>query len=186
MAIARLIVMLFRTSVMKQATLNLIAIGFGSLLIAACAGDKSQYPSLAIRDVERSGGVIDTGPPVEPVPLNITAIIPESSIAQLVEQARVSHGNFLARAPSVRRLAAGARGTGRDSEARGRAIVALADLTSLRRAANPPKMRLQRMRKFSNSSTSKTGRSTISGECSADEPSMRNLPGQRQRGLFGS
>lgn len=124
--------------IMTQALRRFLLIGLGSSLIAACAGDKGQYPSLAIRDVERAGGLIDTGPPVEPVPLNIAPIIPSSSIAQLVEQARASHNDFLAREPSVRSLATGARGTGRDSDVRGRAIIALADLTSLRSRTEIP------------------------------------------------
>ena len=138
MAMPRLIAMLVRPRIMKQAPINLIALGIGSLLVAACAGDKGQYPSLAVRDMERVDGQIDTGPPVEPVTLDISPVIPSQSVAELIAQARVSHRDFLAREPSARRLASSARGSGRDSEARGNAIVALADLTSMRSKTEIP------------------------------------------------
>ena len=102
------------------------------MTVAACAGDKGRYPSLAIREAERVSGEIGPRPSVEPVDLPIRAITPDQSIAALVARANATHQTFQSRAPGVRRVVNGARGSGRDSEARGNALIALADLTSVR------------------------------------------------------
>lgn len=138
MAMPRLVGVLVRAVTMNQAPIRLIAVATGAVLIAACTGDKGQYPSLATRDVELVTYGAGTGPTIAPVPLEISPIIPSGSVSELFEQAKQSHSDFIDREPRVRRLATGARGTGRDSEARGRAIVALADLTSLRSRTEIP------------------------------------------------
>lgn len=114
------------------------ALALLSPLLAACAGDSSRYPSLAIREAERVSGELEPAPPVEPVDLAILPLVPSSDIDSLVEQASALNRSFAAKVGSVRALATQARGTGRDSEARGRAIVALADLTSLRSQTEVP------------------------------------------------
>lgn len=100
--------------------------------LAACTGDAERYPSLAIRDVERVEGLIVPAAAVEPAELPIRSLAPTTGIDALVAQASETHRTFVARQPAARSLASRARGTGRDSEARGQAIVALADLSSLR------------------------------------------------------
>lgn len=107
-------------------------------LIAGCAGDSGRYPSLAVRDVERVNGEFESGSPVQPVELQIPPLVPSTSIESLVEQANAANSTFASRVAAARGLATNARGSGRDSEARGRAIVALADLTSLRSQTEVP------------------------------------------------
>lgn len=117
---------------MKPPFSKICAASLCALLVAACAGDSGKYPSLAIRDVERVSGEYTPGPAVEPIALTIRDNSPDKSIAALVAEANASNGAFLSRAPSVRRLVSGARGSGLGSDARGNALIALADLTSLR------------------------------------------------------
>lgn len=117
---------------MKQKLGTLSAVALLSALLPGCAGDSGRYPSLAMRDVERVNGQFDPASRVEPVELAIRAIVPSSSISELVDQANASHQRFVSKVSTARSLAVNARGTGRDSDARGRAIVALADLTSVR------------------------------------------------------
>ena len=123
---------------MTHAFRTLSALALVAPLLAACAGSGDRYPSLAIRDVERTGPVVEPAPPVEPVALPIQPVVPSDNIPVLVAQANDSHRTFLARVPSARQLASAARASGRDSDARGRATVALADLTSLRSQTEIP------------------------------------------------
>ena len=118
--------------IMGQTISKLAAGTLCVMLLSACAGSSDKYPSLAIRDVERVSGQFAGGPEVKPVDLPIPPLTPDRNIASLLEAATGSHERFLAREPSVRRLATSARGAGVDSLLRGNALVALSDLTSLR------------------------------------------------------
>lgn len=100
-------------------------------LLAGCAGNSDQYPSLAIREAERAVGQFtptQVSDEVSPTRSPASA----QDIAKLVEQASESHRAFRAAQPSAGRLVSGARGTSTESDARAQALVALADLTSMR------------------------------------------------------
>ena len=103
-----------------------------SLLAAGCAGSGDRYPSLAVRDVERNPVQETPAPPVEPVELPIRSMAPSTPVDTLVEQASAAFTAFEGEAPAVRALVSSARGASVESDAYGRAILALADLTSHR------------------------------------------------------
>ncbi len=119
----------FRIMRYKFHQFSAVALAFA--LLSGCAGSSDQYPSLAIRDAERAVGQFtptqanDEAPPTR-------APASAQDIAQLVEQASESHKAFLSAQSSAGRLVSGARGTSTESDARARALVALADLTSKR------------------------------------------------------
>ncbi len=98
-------------------------------LVSACAGSSDRYPSLAIRDAERVEGVLT---PVAPDPEPVAPVASPADIAALIEEAQAAHARFLAALPGARNLVAAASGAGIDSNTRQRALLALADLTSLR------------------------------------------------------
>ena len=115
----------------------------GSLacLLGACAGQKGDYPSLAIRDAERVEGQFDTGErarlDVPPVEVDLTGGL-EARLAGLVDQAERAHAEFLALEPRVASLVAAAGSRDVASNAWAAAQVALAELDSARsRAAIP-------------------------------------------------
>lgn len=99
------------------------------LLLSGCAGSSDRYPSLAIRDAERvAGQFMPIAPDQPPVPPVVSA----QGLAEIVAKAAEMHRQFVANEPGATRLVEAARGTGSESDARSRALVALADLTSLR------------------------------------------------------
>jgi hypothetical protein len=120
-----------------------------SALLGGCASASDKYPSLAIRDAERTGAVPDATPeptstapdrsntpvassaPVtrEPTPLNTLST---SRIAQSRSLARREHGQFMRKLPAARRAVSAARGASQTSNAWGDAMVALADLDTHR------------------------------------------------------
>ncbi len=106
-----------------------------ALLLSACASTGDDYPSLAIRDVERAQGQFEPVP-VEPidvpeVPVNYEGSLDER-LTMLVEAARSAHQRFTASAPAARRTVAGAGRAAIGSDNWGAAQVALADLESIR------------------------------------------------------
>ena len=109
-----------------------VGIVLPALMLAGCVGSGEQYPSLAIRDVERNPVQSEPAPPIEPVALTLRSLAPSRSVDDFVEQASALHRTFLAREPAARRLVAQARGTSTDSDIRARATIALADLSSIR------------------------------------------------------
>ena len=123
---------------MERNSATLSAVALLCALLPACAGDSARYPSLAIRDVERFQGQYQPASMVEPAELPIRSLAPDASVDALIAQATASHDTFAQRAAAARGLAARAAGTGRDSELRGNAIVALADLTALRSQTEVP------------------------------------------------
>lgn len=104
-----------------------ILMAASAALLAACAGDSSKYPSLAIRDAERQTGQFTPAAP-EPV----APVASPQSLAGIVENARRLEREFLAAQPGARSLAASARGLGSESNLYSRAVVEIAALSSLR------------------------------------------------------
>lgn len=123
------------------------------ILLSACASSPSdRYPSLAMRDFERVGG---TGTPVEPAtpPPPPPPVLPDEALSARLErlraQAEEAHRAFLAATPRARSAVSSAAGAPRASDrwveaemavsslesTRGRAMVALADLDSLKVSA---------------------------------------------------
>lgn len=125
--------------IMIRETGRFSAVALLAVAAAGCAGDGGRYPSLAARDVERASGQFEPPPPpVEPAALPIRALAPNGTIAALVSQATTLNAAFANRAATARRLVAGARGSASGSDARSNAIVALADLASLRSQTEVP------------------------------------------------
>lgn len=101
-------------------------------LLGACAAAGEGYPSLATRDIERTGGVMEVvpaPPPSPPAPSTLT------TLEDLEATARAAHADFLAAAPRARALASTARSAARGSEQWSVAQVAIADLESTRSEA---------------------------------------------------
>ncbi len=118
-----------RMHIMQRHYSSLIGLWAVALLLPACAGDKDRYPSLAVRDVERSQTqfmpAAATNEPIRPVASS-------SDISTLVQQARTLHARFEAARQSTTRLVENAAGAGIESNSRQRAMIALADLSAIR------------------------------------------------------
>ncbi len=105
------------------------------LVLAGCAGSGGDYPSLAIRDVERAQGSFE---PVRPDPLDVPEVPVEFSgtleqrLADLVGQARDAHERFAGAQSRTANLVAQAAGADSGSNRWAAAQVALADLDSIR------------------------------------------------------
>ena len=111
----------------------------GALVVTACAGSADRYPSLALRDFERRSvvGAAPASPPAAPAAAGLSA--DESArIAALVTRAEQCEAAFARQQAGSAALVRRARGQGRDSAARATALVALADLTTLRSATFLP------------------------------------------------
>lgn len=102
------------------------------VLLAACASPEGEYPSLAIRDIERVSGTLEVepAPPLPPPPADTLA-----SLDDLAASARAAHQRFLAAEPQARAIAVSAAGASRGSDAWARAQVAIADLEAQRSQA---------------------------------------------------
>lgn len=98
-------------------------------LLAACASPEGDYPSLAIRDVERVSGSLEVEPaPPPPAPPAATL----ASLDELAASALAAHQRFLAAEPDARAVIASAAGAARGTEAWARAQVAIANLEAQR------------------------------------------------------
>ncbi len=99
------------------------------VLLAACAAPEGEYPSLAIRDVERVSGSmeVEPAPPLPPPPAASLA-----SLDDLAASALAAHQRFLAVEPEARAIANSAVGASRGSEAWARGQVAIANLEAQR------------------------------------------------------
>ena len=112
-----------------------------SLCLGACAGTSDDYPSLAIRDVERVSGSFAT-------PDRKTIAVPEvdtdlsgpldETLAALVASAETAHAQFEEIAPRARRQVEAARGAQPGTPAWASAEVALSELESARSQAAIP------------------------------------------------
>ncbi|OBX18518.1 hypothetical protein A9995_11140 [Erythrobacter sp. QSSC1-22B] len=108
---------------------------FCALALSACAGTGEDYPSLAIRDVERAKGQFEPIPvapiDVPEIPVNYEGSL-EGRLATLVESARAAHARFTRSEGSARRTVAGTGRAAVGSDNWGAAQVALSDLESIR------------------------------------------------------
>lgn len=106
-----------------------------ALALSACASSGDDYPSLAIRDVERAQGQFEPIPvapiDVPEVPRNYEGSL-DARLAMLVEAASSAHQRFTASAPAARRTVARTGRAAVGSNDWGAAQVALADLSSIR------------------------------------------------------
>lgn len=102
-------------------------------LLASCAAPQDQYPSLAIRDIERVSGTMEVAPPPPPPPAQPPATL--ERLDQLLADARTAHAQFLAATPTARSSAQAARGASVGSDSWGQAQVAIADLEARRSSA---------------------------------------------------
>jgi multidrug efflux pump subunit AcrA (membrane-fusion protein) len=118
---------------MKPATCALTAAAL-LLILAGCAADTRNYPSLARRAVERGSAAAPAPAPPAPTPqppsLELTA-----RLAALVEQARIAHGRFESKQGLAGQTVAAGSGAARGSESWAVASIALAELESARSAA---------------------------------------------------
>ncbi len=109
--------------------------------LSACASSGADYPSLAIRDVERAQGRFEV---VEPQRLDVPDVAVDLSggidarLAELVGAARAAHERFTTLVPEARRRvgAAGTRSVA--SDAWGSAQVAVAELEAARSVTAVP------------------------------------------------
>lgn len=112
------------------------------LLLAGCATPAdSDYPSLAIRDIERAEGQFDVGPPQRiDVPVVETPLSGPLSdqLTMLVDRATEAHRAFTSTLPTAERRVAAASGAAIGSDSWAAAQVALADLDSSRSLASVP------------------------------------------------
>lgn len=114
---------------------NLLALCL-PVVLAACASPGGDYPSLAIRDVERITDRTEATDPDEALPpLAAPSAELKARLAQLVQQARGAHGDFTSRQNEVRRAVARARGAAIASEIWTEAQVALSSLEAARSQA---------------------------------------------------
>jgi hypothetical protein len=123
---------------------RLLLSALAALTLSACAssGDGGgDYPSLAIRDVERARGQFEPIA-VDPIAVPEVPVAYEGSLqerlAMLVEAARSAHQRFAANLPAARRTVASAGRAAIGSDAWGASQVALADLESIRSDAAIP------------------------------------------------
>lgn len=117
---------------MNRATSRLFALS-APLVLAACSGVGSGYPSLAIRDIERVSGSALPAPAESEAPSAppVSEAL-DQRIARLVAQARSAHESFQSRAGSASRIVAAARGTRPPADRWIDSQIALADLQALR------------------------------------------------------
>ena len=104
----------------------------GALLLSACAAG-GDYPSLAIRDVERVQGQFGVSAPAAPIiaPTPLPAGL-LASLEQLQSDAQASHTDFMAATPRASQLVSSANGAAISSNRWTDAQVALANLEALR------------------------------------------------------
>lgn len=113
--------------------MRLLPVLLAPFVLAACASPASDYPSLAIRDVERVSGQMEAAPPAYAPPPTPPAV--GDRLEALAQQADAAHRTFLAESPAARRQVEAARGAERGSEGWARAQVAIAALESARSRA---------------------------------------------------
>jgi hypothetical protein len=99
-------------------------------VLAACAGDQSEYPSLDIRPAERASGTMQP-PPAEPL-LTPPPSATLDRLAQLTRDAEASHKAFLGQVAGTRLAITAGRGAAVGSDAWARAEAALADVRAAR------------------------------------------------------
>lgn len=100
--------------------------------LSACAGSDNRYPSLAVRPFETAA------PPAaeQPAPAPIRPLADPAQLAALMERAVAADTAFTGQQPAAAVLARAASGQPVESNARARALVAMADLASKRGATS--------------------------------------------------
>ncbi|MEP2737249.1 MAG: hypothetical protein ABJP34_13240 [Erythrobacter sp.] len=104
-----------------------------TMVLGGCAASSDKYPSLAIRDFERSPQTAENVAPAATPSQTFT--ISNSTLASLNQargRAQSQHSAFLAALPATRRKVSAARGAGPTSDSWAEAQIALADLISKR------------------------------------------------------
>ena len=119
-----------------------LSLGIASAVsLGACTTPQGDYPSLAVRNVERAEGEFATGQParldIPPLDVDLEGGL-EGRLAALVSAAQDAHAEFIAVAPRAERLVAAASGSGIGSDSWAAAQVALAELDSARSRAAVP------------------------------------------------
>ncbi|MBU2340836.1 MAG: hypothetical protein KKE77_06275 [Alphaproteobacteria bacterium] len=106
-----------------------------ALALSACASSGDEFPSLAIRDVERAQGQFEPIPvapiDVPEIPTNYEGSLGDR-LATLVESARAAHERFVRSEGVARRTVSGAGRAPVGSDNWASSQVALADLESIR------------------------------------------------------
>lgn len=114
---------------LRRTTLALMAL---LALTSGCAGSDSRYPSLAMRPFE-------TAPPAAPPEPDAAPNRPladPSQLSALVDRAVAADRDFTGQQPAAAALARAAAGQPIESNARARALVAMADLAARRGATS--------------------------------------------------
>lgn len=111
---------------------NSVCLALVVTAVTGCAGNSGDYPSLALRGFETGAQLAVADPP--PAPEAIRPATSSADLAQLRAAANASHAAYLRRETEAERLARAARGLSFESNARAAALVALADLDTLRGA----------------------------------------------------
>ena len=102
--------------------------GIACTALGGCAGNSGDYPSLAIRDAERVTGSLS--PASQPPATALSAQTIESIDTALLS-AQSMHARFLGARPQAAALVDAARGSEPESDNRAKALIAMANLTSL-------------------------------------------------------
>ena len=108
---------------------NFALMALAAPILAACAGDPGRYPSLAYRDAERIGTEASTTQAAQISPLSEANV---GRVATLLSEARESHQQFVSQRASALALARAASGLSSEDDRLARAMVAAAELSSLR------------------------------------------------------
>jgi hypothetical protein len=101
-------------------------------VLCACAGDDGRYPSLAMRPFETAPPAAPAPPPTEPT----RPLADAPQLAELSARAARANDDFTRQQPVAAQLARAAAGQGVESNARARALVAMADLAAKRGATS--------------------------------------------------
>ncbi|WP_432200783.1 hypothetical protein ACRAQ7_00430 [Erythrobacter sp. W53] len=113
----------------------LLASALTSMMLSGCATSDTDYPSLATRDFERAEGQFEAPAArqlnVPELPTDFTGDL-TTHLANLLEQARLSHTQFETSLPSARSQVAAARGLSAQDDRWSRAAIALGGLDASR------------------------------------------------------
>lgn len=101
-------------------------------VLCACGSADGRYPSLALRPFETAPAPLPVSAPDAP----IRSIASDAAIAALVGRANAAHGVFTGQQAEAERFARAAAGQSIESNARARALVTLASLSSQRGATS--------------------------------------------------
>ena len=101
-------------------------------VLSACAAGDARYPSLAMRPFETAPPPADTAPAAQPTP----PLADSAQLAALVSRAVSADAEFARQQTAAAQFARAAAGQSVESNARARALVAMADLAAKRGATS--------------------------------------------------